>query len=133
MSSYDDMLYLPRPVSAQHPPMPRAARAAQFAAFDALSGYGALVAETARSTQPGRELTDQALAALDEALRQLTLRLHEQPRIRALRFLPDARKPGGSYHELRGRVCALDRSGRTLRLTDGTRLPLDELVELELD
>ena len=37
---YDDIIDLPRPVSAAHPPMPLASRAAQFAPFAALTGFG---------------------------------------------------------------------------------------------
>ena len=36
---YDDILNLPRPTSATHPQMDRAARAAQFAPFAALTGH----------------------------------------------------------------------------------------------
>ena len=36
---YDAILHQPHHVSKRHPPMARAQRAAQFAAFSALSGY----------------------------------------------------------------------------------------------
>jgi len=36
---YEAILHKPHHVSKRHPPMPRAQRAAQFAAFSALSGY----------------------------------------------------------------------------------------------
>lgn len=48
---YDDMINLPRPVSKRHAPMPQSARAAQFSAFAALSGYEEAVEETARLTE----------------------------------------------------------------------------------
>ena len=44
---YDDILRLPHHVSDVHPPMPRRDRAAQFSSFAALTGYEAVVAETA--------------------------------------------------------------------------------------
>lgn len=53
---YDDILGLPRHVSAKHPPMSRRNRAAQFAPFSALAGYGDAIRETARHTEPRREL-----------------------------------------------------------------------------
>lgn len=37
--SYSDMLTLPRPPHLHHSPMPRPQRAAQFAAFAALTGF----------------------------------------------------------------------------------------------
>lgn len=45
---YDDIITLPHHVSDVHPPMPRRDRAAQFSSFAALTGYEAVVAETAR-------------------------------------------------------------------------------------
>lgn len=45
---YDDIITLPHHVSDTHPPMPRRDRAAQFSSFAALTGYEAVVAETAR-------------------------------------------------------------------------------------
>ena len=55
---YDDIIDLPRHVSARHRPMSMQDRAAQFSPFAALTGYGDAIAETAR-------LTD-ARAVLDE-------------------------------------------------------------------
>ncbi|MBQ6401312.1 MAG: hypothetical protein IJI20_03390 [Firmicutes bacterium] len=44
---YDDILYEQRPVSRKHVPMKREDRAAQFAPFAALTGYGEAVSEMA--------------------------------------------------------------------------------------
>ena len=38
--NYEDIINLPHPVSKKHPQMPMANRAAQFAPFAALTGYG---------------------------------------------------------------------------------------------
>ena len=46
--SYDDIINLPPPTSANHPPMPLSARAAQFAPFAALTGHDEAIKETAR-------------------------------------------------------------------------------------
>ena len=45
---YDDIIDLPHHVSKTHPPMARAKRAAQFAAFDALAGYGEAISKAER-------------------------------------------------------------------------------------
>ena len=45
---YEDILYLPHPVSKKHPQMSMEARAAQFAPFAALTGHGSAIDETAR-------------------------------------------------------------------------------------
>ena len=51
---YDDLIDLPRPDPQRHPRMPRAERAAQFAPFAALTGFGDVIDETA-----GRHLAAQ--------------------------------------------------------------------------
>lgn len=48
---YRDIIDLPHHVSRTHPQMPRSARAAQFAPFAALTGYGDAVKETAREAE----------------------------------------------------------------------------------
>ena len=47
---YDDIIDLPHHVSKVHPQMPLSARAAQFSAFAALTGYEDIIDETARLT-----------------------------------------------------------------------------------
>lgn len=42
---YDDMIHLPHHVSASHPQMTMAERAAQFAPFAALTGYKEMIQE----------------------------------------------------------------------------------------
>mgnify|MGYP006873046256 CR=1 FL=1 len=42
---YDDIITLPRHVSLKHPHMSRLDRAAQFAPFAALTGYGDMIDE----------------------------------------------------------------------------------------
>ena len=43
---YDDIIGLEHPTSKRHPCMSRADRAAQFAPFAALTGYGDVIDET---------------------------------------------------------------------------------------
>ena len=76
-SKYEDMLYLKRPVSRNHPPMDLKDRAAQFSPFAALTGYGDAVKETARQTEQRRELDEYEKAALDEQLRGLEAQLQD--------------------------------------------------------
>ena len=130
---YDDIIDLPRPVSRKHPPMPMMKRAAQFLPFAALTGFEGEIAEAARLTQTAPELSEDALAALDEQLSLLRQLLPDQPRVTVTRFLPDERKAGGHFETLTGRVRRLDEAGRTLRFTDGTTIDLDTVVELTVE
>lgn len=48
---YEDIINLPHPISKSHPQMPMASRAAQFAPFAALTGYGEAISETVRENE----------------------------------------------------------------------------------
>ncbi len=130
---YDDIIDLPRPVSRKHPPMPMMKRAAQFLPFAALTGFEGEIAEAARLTETAPELSEDALAALDEQLSLLRQLLPDQPQVTVTRFLPDERKAGGHFETLTGRVRRLDEANRALRLTDGTTIDLDTVVELTVE
>ena len=56
--SYDDIIHLPHHVSATHPHMSMAERAAQFSPFAALTGYEDVLTETARKTEQKIELDE---------------------------------------------------------------------------
>lgn len=50
-TDYDDTINLPHHVSKKHPQMPMLARAAQFAPFSALSGYGDEIRKSAKNVE----------------------------------------------------------------------------------
>ena len=56
--NYDDIIQLPHPVSKNHPPMPMKNRAAQFAPFSALTGYGDAIKEGVRMNEAQYEETE---------------------------------------------------------------------------
>ena len=130
MLSEQELLEMERPVSTRHAPMRRCDRAAQFAPFAALSGFGDAVQEAGRLTQEQIELTGSGREALNEALVRLAARLPEQPEVRITYFQPDARKSGGIYRTSSARVRRLDADAQVLLLTDGARIPFDALLSI---
>ena len=56
MGKYDDIINLPHHVSTKHPRLSKKQRAAQFAPFSALTGYGDEIKEVARFTEEKIEL-----------------------------------------------------------------------------
>ena len=129
---YVDILGLPRPVSKNHAPMPLTERAAQFSPFAALTGYGDAVAETARLTQERIELDESRKLQIGAVLSRAQERIREQPEAVLVYFVQDALKEGGSYVTVLGRIRKIDPLSQTLSLTDGTRIPMEDLVELDL-
>ena len=128
---YDDILHLPHPTSARHPRMPISERTAMFSPFAALTGHGDAIRETARLTDEKIELDEDTKAELDRRQVVLLEHISEQPEITVTWFQPDERKDGGAYLTATGRLKKLDAIQRVLVLTDGTKIPLDDVAEIE--
>ena len=127
---YDDIIDLPHHVSATRPRMSMIDRAAQFSPFAALTGYDAAIKETGRLTDRRIELTEDSRAALDRKQQLLVDNLAEHPEVSVTYFVPDERKSGGAYITVTGNVKKVDEYERLLILTDGTKIPLDEIQDL---
>lgn len=127
---YDDIIDLPHHVSATRPRMSMIDRAAQFSPFAALTGYDAAIKETGRLTDERIELSEESRAALDRKQHLLLDNLADRPEISVTYFVPDARKDGGAYVTVTGKVKKIDEFERLLILTDGTKIPLDEIQDL---
>ena len=128
---YDDIINLERPVSLKHPRMPVSDRAAQFAPFAALTGYDDAIDETGRYTDNMAELSDDAKELLD---RKQTFLLHiidEKPEITMTYFVPDAKKSGGEYKQISGKLKAIDEYKRELVLFGGTRISVDMIRAID--
>ena len=129
--AYDDIINLSRPESKKHTPMPMEDRAAQFLPFAALTGYDAAVSETARLTEERVELDAQEAERLGARLAVLVKRQQEQPELSLLYFVPDTRKAGGAYLRLDGRLKKITDFPRCIYLTDGSRIPIEDIVAVE--
>lgn len=131
MNRYDNIIQLPRHISARHSPMSNVDRAAQFAPFAALAGYDGVIAETARLTDTQIELDEGGKALLDEKLQLLQAKLGEKPAAIFRIFRPDIRKSGGAYETVRGHVKKIDPVARCLVLTEGEIIPIDRIYGIE--
>lgn len=128
---YDDIISLPHYRSRRHAPMPRPGRAAQFAPFAALSGYGDAVQETARLTEAQTETDDETLALMNEKLHALLEIIQDQPEVTITFFEPDAKKAGGAYLSVTGRIRRVDEVNRRIILTDRTVIAMDSVREID--
>ena len=111
---YGDIIHLPHHVSSVHPHMPVSDRAAQFAPFAALTGYGDVIKETARLTDEEPDLSED-----------------EKPEIVLTYFVQDEKKSGGAYHTARGKIRRIDPDAGQIILEDGGRIRLDCVVDIE--
>ena len=137
MGKYDDMLYLSRPVSRRHEPMPRAERAKQFMPFAALKGYDDAISEKQIIYEPRMELGNEQRDALDARLLSLheRLRAGERPCVTILCFIPRedgvvSSPPLGQYRSFSGTAEKMNLEDQRLRL-DGRWFPLGDIMEME--
>jgi hypothetical protein len=129
--AYDDIIHLPHHVSATHPHMPVIDRAAQFSPFAALTGYDAAIKETARLTDEKVELDEYMKDVLNHRLQIIADRLKEHPEIVITYFQPDVKKNGGAYVTVSGRAKKIDEYKRVVVMSDGTVVPIDEIISIE--
>lgn len=130
---YEDIIHLPHPTSKNHPRMSIHDRAAQFSPFAALTGHAAAIAETARLTDRKMELDEDTRAELDRRQAILLEHIDQQPEVTVTWFRPDEKKDGGAYVTTTGRLKKIDQVERILVLTDGTRIPLEDVAGVESD
>lgn len=131
MGDYDDILFLPHHRSKKRSPMSIQDRAAQFSPFAALTGFDAAIEETGRLTDCRPELLDYENAQLDHMLTRLLDLLPRQPQVSVTYFLPDSKKTGGRYETARGRAQKIDLYRKVLTMTDGSEIPLTEILHME--
>ncbi len=126
---YADLIDLPHPVSGTHPRMSARDRAGQFAPFAALTGLDDAIAETARLTDEAPDLPEERKQTLSIRLRELQER-NDTPEVEIMWFEPDAKKAGGAYRVMRGKIREIDEFSGQLRMQDGLTVPFERLMEI---
>ena len=129
--TYDDIIALPHPEPRTHPRMSLHDRAAQFSPFAALTGHSAAIAETGRLTASRITLDESEIARVDAALQRLRELLPQAPAVSITYFVPDAKKSGGAYVTKSGNLKKIDEFERWMMLMDGTKIPLDDVADIE--
>ena len=129
--NYDDIIHLPHHVSETRPHMSNYDRAAQFSPFAALTGYGAAITETARLTDSKIELDDGRIQTLNAALQLLQAHIKECPEVAITYFQSDARKQGGAYRTLTGKVWRINAAEGTVVLTDKAVIPIADIFQID--
>lgn len=136
-SIYAEYLHMEPVFPAMRVPMDRSNRAAQFAPYAALSGFGDQITESERETAQRFTFDEEALRMMDLRLSLLRMQLDTRPEVSAIYYVPDDHKSGGAFTEYTGRVRRIDEyEGRLIFMDpelerDGLSVPLDDLVQLD--
>jgi len=128
---YSDIINLPHHESRNHPQMPMEARAAQFAPFAALTGYDAVIHETARLTDKQVELEEYDNDRLNRIFSELMDSLEKHPMVTVSYFKPDEHKAGGAYMTVSGKLKKIDTYEQIMKMEDGTVIPIDSIMDLQ--
>lgn len=128
---YADIIDLPHHVSRRHPQMSKMARAAQFAPFAALTGYDAVIHESARLTDTKMILEEDDNERLNRIMSMLMDTVEEHPSITVSFFKPDNRKAGGAYVSVSGQLKRIDDYEQAIIMVDGTMIPLAHIIDIQ--
>ena len=128
---YDSIIGLPHHVSAKRKHMSMTERAAQFSPFAALNGYEDAVSETARLTDGRPDLDEYERDAIDRKLREIMESDEDLP-VTLTYFRPDAKKSGGAYLTLSGKVSDIDEVGRVVIMESGARIPVTDILGIDI-
>lgn len=132
-TDYEDIIHLPHHVSSAYPHMPVSDRAAQFAPFAALTGYGDVIKETARQTDAEPELSEDEKQELNYKIQLACALPGEKPEIELTYFVPDKKKSGGACHTVRGRIRRIDPDAGQIILESGVRINTDCIVDIDIE
>ena len=133
MGKYDDIINLPHHVSPTRPHMSVRDRAAQFAPFAALTGYGDAIDETARLTGKKIELDDEKKRAIELRLIAAFENSDVSPTVTVTHFRPDEKKTGGEYVKTVGKIKKIDETEKTVLMSDGKKISIDDISDVESD
>ena len=130
---YVDIIDLPHFVSPGRHHMSNYERAAQFAPFDALTGYDEAIEETGRLTDNEVQLGEQEIEELDMKLRIIADHIKDKPKILIRYFVKDLYKEGGHYEESMITIKRIDMLSRTMVAEDKRVFDLDYIVDVKGD
>ena len=133
MNDYSDIINLPHHISTRHPQMSNEARAAQFAPFAALNGYGYAISETARITNSKIELDEELETSINEKLNIINNHILEKPQATFTYFIPDKKKKGGSYSKITSNVKHIDIANNIIILSNNKKINILDIINIEIN
>ena len=127
---YDDIINLEHHVSSIHRPMSIMNRAAQFAPFAALTGYGDEIKEASRIVDNKIDISDDLKDKINNKL--LIIERMIRPYIMVTYFVKDKKKDGGEYITISNIVKRIDLYNGEMVFTDKTKILINDIVDIEI-
>lgn len=131
MGKYEDIINMKHPDPKNHKRMAPEQRAAQFMPFAALGDeQGKQVNESNRLTERRIDLDEYEREKLDRQLADIIASQNPELEVKITFFLEDIWKEGGEYLTISGRIKKIDRSSKTIIMSDGTWVPINEILRI---
>ena len=130
---YDDLLYKTHHVSSTRKQMSQYDRAAQFAPFAALTGYGEAINETGRIVEKRKILTEEEMDNISAKLFQINERIKEKIEVTIIHFVADKKKEGGCYKSKKGIIKKIDEYEQRVVFVDKTIIKFEDLLSISSD
>lgn len=127
---YDDIINLNPPEPKNRKRMPLESRAAQFAPFAALTGYESAIDETSRITEERRILDESEIELIEDTLYSI-LNGNDKSDVKIIYFKEDAKKEGGQYLKISGRIKSFDEINNILKMESGEEIIFSDIYELD--
>ena len=105
-------------------------RAAQFAPFAALTGFGDSIQETGRLTDERPELSDEERDEMDLRFRILELHFKEDPFVQIRYFIHDEKKEGGRVIEKSFEIHQIDTVNEVVIATDRKKYDMNSILDI---
>ena len=136
---YLDILNKERPIS-KHPKLSMEQRAAQFAPFQALTGYKEQIIETSRDTTKKKILKSVMMTSLIQAEEKNIindklniLNLHKNYSVKIKYFKSDDKKEGGKYLETSSKLKKIDTYNEIIHLENNIKISLEDILNIEVN
>ena len=123
---------MPHHVSKKYPQMSMEARAAQFAPFAALIGYGDEVKETVRQTEKEIDIDEEIRYNINEKLNVIKKNIKNRPNITITYFIPDNKKDGGKYITVTQKTKKIDEDNKYVMVENGEKIFFKYIIDIKL-
>ena len=130
---YKRIIDLPHHTSDIHPPMSADKRAAQFAPFAALTGYGDGISEAGRYTSEPPQIDGDEKADIERKLNYLLSDAGYGEVAEITYFVPDEKKSGGSISVYTGTVFDTDGVEGKIVLSDRSAIAIDRILRVSCE
>lgn len=128
---YDDIINMPYKKSQRITNMSLHDRAAQFGAFEALTGHEEAIEETARLTESKITLDETVKEKINQTLFEIATHLSENWNVSITYFKPDSLKQGGAYLTDVGVVKKMDEVEKQVIMDSGMKIPMEQIIGID--